>query len=106
MSANRSEILSTREKMEEEIKALKNDLQNVKSLLEKVIESKDEKKQHGRKYRKSIDEECPDLKTDPRRSEEQLKLFDRTRRSIQEFEVPAFRQVAKVGKRLFFLTFQ
>ena len=76
MSANRSEILSTREKMEEEIKALKNDLQNVKSLLEKVIESKDEKKQHGRKYRKSIDEECPDLKTDPRRSEEQLKLFD------------------------------
>ena len=92
--------------MEEEIKALKNDLQNVKSLLEKVIESKDEKKQHGRKYTKSIDEDCPGLKTDPRRSEEQIKLFDRTRGSIQESEVPAFRQIAKVGKGLFFLTFQ
>ena len=92
--------------MEEEIKALKNDLQNMKSLLEKVIESKDEKKQHGRKYTKSIDEDCPGLKTDPRRSEEQIKLFDRTRGSIQESEVPAFRQIAKVGKGLFFLTFQ
>ena len=92
--------------MEEEIKALKNDLQNMKSLLEKVIESKDEKKQHGRKYTKSIDEDCPGLKTDPRRSEEQIKLFDRTRGSIQESELPAFRQIAKVGKGLFFLTFQ
>ena len=78
----------------------------MKSLLEKVIESKDEKKQHGRKYTKSIDEDCPGLKTDPRRSEEQIKLFDRTRGSIQESEVPAFRQIAKVGKGLFFLTFQ
>lgn len=110
MSTNRREMnkiaRDQREKMEEEIKALKNDLQNVKSLLEKVIESKNEKKQHGRKFTKSIDEDCPGLKTDPRRSEEQIKLFDRTRGSIHESEVPAFRQVAKVGKRLFFLTFQ
>ena len=105
-SENRKEILSMREEMKEEIKALKNDLQNVKSLLEKVIKNKDEKKENGRKYTKIIDEDEPALKIDPRRSNEQIKRFHRTRGSIQEYEVPALRQVAKVGKQLIFLTLQ
>lgn len=110
MSTNRREMnkiaRDQREKMEEEIKALKNDLQNVKSLLEKVIKNKDEKKENGRKYTKIIDEDEPALKIDPRRSNEQIKRFHRTRGSIQEYEVPALRQVAKVGKQLIFLTLQ
>lgn len=92
--------------MKEEIKALKNNLQNVESLLEKVIENQGGNKQNGRKYTKSIDEDFPGLKKDPTRSDEQSKLFDRSRATIQEYEAPSFRQVAKVGKRLFFLTFQ
>ena len=98
--------MSEVEEMKQEIKALKSDLKNVKSLLEKVLEIKDEKKQNGWKYTKRIVEDYPGLKKDHRRSDEQIKLFDRTRGSIQEYEVPAFSQVAKVGKRLFFVMLQ
>ena len=97
--------MSAVEEMKQEIKALKSDLQNVKSLLKMVIENKDEKEQNGWKYTERIGEDNSSLKIDHRSSDQQIKRFDRTRGSIQEYEVPAFRQVAKVGKRLFFVMF-
>ena len=92
-SENRKEILS----LQEEIKTLKNNQQKVESLLEKLLENQIEIKQNGCKYTESISEDFPRLKKNPRHSDKQSTLFDRTKTYV-----PAFRQVTKVGKHLFF----
>ena len=92
-SENRKEILS----IQEEIKTLKNNQQKMESVMEKVLENLIEIKQNGCKYTESISEDFPRLKKDSRHSDGQSTLFDRTKTYI-----PAFCQVAKVGKQLFF----
>ena len=72
------------------------------SMKEEIKRNQIEIKQNVRKYTKSITEDFPRLMKN--RSDEQNTLFERTQTSIQEHKVPAFHQIAKVGKELIFLT--
>ena len=72
------------------------------SMKEEIKRNQIEIKQNVRKYTKSITEDFPRLMKN--RSDEQNTLFERTQTSIQEHKVPTFRQIAKVGKELIFLT--
>ena len=74
------------------------------SMKEEIKRNQIEIKQNVRKYTKSITEDFPRLMKNLKRSDEQNTLFERTQTSIQEHKVPAFCQVAKVGKELIFLT--
>ena len=74
--------------MREEIKTLKNQI---------------ETKQNVWKYTESINEDFPGLTKNLRRSDKQIALFERTQTSIKQ--LPTFREVAKVGKSLFFYSF-
>ena len=84
--------------MREEIKTLKSNQQKMESLLKKLSGNQIESKDNGYKYAKRIGEDFPRLEKEPRPSDEQNTLFDKTKSSI-----PAFQHVVTVGKRQFFL---
>ena len=84
--------------MREEIKTLKSNQQKMESLLKKLIGNQIEIEENGRKCTKRVGEDFPRLEKEPRPSDEQNTLSDKTKTSI-----PAFQHVVTVGKRQFFL---